>query len=533
MVDEFPRFQGGCIWDWNDKALLATNENGQKYWAYGGDFGGDFDYIQAHEDPQMCCNGIVGPDLTPHPGAYEVKKIQAPVGIGPVDVLAGRFIITNKYHSLSLAHLEIGWELTEDGCAIQTGTVPPLEIEAGEKGELTIPFRKPEVFQPGAEYHLKVRFLLAESSPWAMKGHEVAWEQFRLLLPVAPGAVVPLSSLPDLAFREEEGQVTLTSPDFQVVFSKANGLIAAYHAHGQDLLESGPHENYFRAPTDIDLLCGNPPAPIHKWRAAGLDRLGRTVKSFEAVQVNPKLVRVRVQTRLCALDQHEGIDSEIVYHVFGNGEISIRNTVTIDDRPPFVPPEAMAWPPEWLGSDRWKFFVPRVGLELKLPKTLETLTWFGRGPHENYSDRKLGAAVGYYRSTVAEQFTPYVYPGECGGREDVRWLALTDSAGVGLLVIGLDHLHFDALHYSTRDLAEAKHCDASGRGLATLPPRDEVILHLDARHMGVGGDDGWMAQVHPEFLIYPGLYRFAFRLKPLTAADDPVQVARMTIEGEF
>ena len=92
MVDAFPRFQGGCIWDWNDKALLATNDKGQKYWAYGGDFGGDFNYRQPHEDPQMCCNGVVGPDLVPHPGAFEVKKVQAPVGIQAVDVLAGRFI---------------------------------------------------------------------------------------------------------------------------------------------------------------------------------------------------------------------------------------------------------------------------------------------------------------------------------------------------------------------------------------------------------------------------------------------------------
>jgi beta-galactosidase len=134
--------------------------------------------------------------------------------------------------------------------------------------------------------------------------------------------------------------------------------------------------------------------------------------------------------------------------------------------------------------------------------------------------------VGVYQSTVADQFTPYVYPGECGGKEDTRWLALRDADGNGLLVVGLDNLHFDALHYSIRDLAEAKH-------IIALQPRDEVILHLDVRHMGVGGDDGWMAPVHKEFLVYPGIYRFAFKLKPLTAKDDPAVMARITIEGEF
>jgi len=141
-------------------------------------------------------------------------------------------------------------------------------------------------------------------------------------------------------------------------------------------------------------------------------------------------------------------------------------------------------------------------------------------------DRKIGAAVGRYKSTVAEQFTPYVYPGECGGKEDTRWLALTDDHGFGLMVIGLDKLHFDALHYAIRDMAEAKHVFA-------LRPREEVILHLDGWHMGVGGDDGWTSQVHKEFLIFPGIYRFAFKLKPLTTLDDPWKVARTKTEGEF
>jgi beta-galactosidase len=530
MVDAFPRFQGGCIWDWNDKALLATDEKGQEYWAYGGDFGGDFNYHQPNEDPQMCCNGIVGPDLAPHPGAFEVKKVQAPVGIEPVDVLAGQFSIWNKYHTLSLDHLAITWELTEDGRQIQTGNLPPLDVAAGARGKLAIPFQVPQLLQPGAEYHLKIGFILAEDAPWAPRGHEVSWEQFPVTIPVSlpvSPKTMSLSELPDLALAADSNQVRVSGPDFAAVFSKIEGFLTAYRSHGQELLKSGPRENYLRAPTDIDLLMGNPPAPIHKWRAAGLDRLERTVKSFEAAQINPKLVAVTIHSRICAPDQREGFDSEIIYHVLGNGEISILNTVTIDERPPFVPQAAREWlPPEWLRGDRWKYFLPRVGVELILPGELENLTWYGRGPHENYVDRKKGAAVGTYRSTVTDQFTPYVYPGECGGKEETRWLALTDAAGDGLLVVGLDKFHFDALHYSIRDLAEARH-------IAALQPRDEVILHLDARHMGVGGDDGWLAQTHPEFRVYPGLYRYAFKLKPLTSQDEPAAVARMKIEGEF
>jgi beta-galactosidase len=505
MVDVFPRFQGGCIWDWNDKALLAVNEKGEKYWAYGGDFGGDFNYHQPNEDPQMCCNGVVGPDLTPHPGAYEVKKVQAPLGILPADILRGRFIIWNKYHSLSLNHLDIRWELIEDGVPIQSGSLPPLDIAAGGKGELLVPFQTPKVFPSGAEYHLNIRFLLAQETSWAPKGHEVAWEQFRIPFPVAPKTTITLSTIPNLAVNTEDNQVKITGKDFQIVFSQTKGTITSYQSHGQELLKSGPCENYYRAPTDFDLLMGNPPASIHKWRAAGLDRLERMVISFEAIQINRKMVEVGVQARLCAPDKHEGIDSEVIYHVYGNGDITVANKVLIDERLPYV---------------------PRVGMELILPHHMDTLTWYGRGPHENYTDRKTGAAVGYYMSTVTEQFTPYVYPSECGGKEDTRWLTLTDRDGNGLMIVGLDKLHFDALHYSIADLEKAKHLDA-------LHPREEVILHLDGWHMGVGGDDGWMAQVHNEFLIFPGKYHFAFLLKPLIGKQEPSVLARAKVEGEF
>jgi beta-galactosidase len=223
------------------------------------------------------------------------------------------------------------------------------------------------------------------------------------------------------------------------------------------------------------------------------------------MQHSSKMIAIQVRTRVCAPDVMDGIDSEVTYHVYGTGGITISNVVSIDERLPYL---------------------PRVGVEMVLPPGLETLAWYGRGPHENYVDRKLGAAVGRYRSTVTEQFTPYVYPSECGGHEDARWLALTDSNGTGLMIIGLDKLHFDALHYSTRDLAEAKH-------IVALHPRQEVILHLDGRHMGVGGDDGWMSQVHPEFLVYPGIYHFAYTLKPITSLDDLATIARITTEGEF
>ncbi|HEX9018034.1 MAG TPA: glycoside hydrolase family 2 TIM barrel-domain containing protein [Anaerolineaceae bacterium] len=511
MVDTYPRFQGGCIWDWNDKALLHTTLSGQPYYAYGGDFGPDFDYqrfYQDSEDPQMCCNGIVGPDLTPHPGAYEVKKVQAPLALSArnkQEILAGKFTLWNKYLCLSLEHLAIHWELLEDGLPIQRGECPPQDLPAGEKAILQVPFTQPAALTPGAAYHLNVHFTLREAAPWAPSGHEIYWEQFPLAFPVPAPVSRPLESLPALTATETAQALTLCGAGFTLAFDKPTGTVTSFQAQNTELIHTGPLENYYRAPTDVDLLMGNPPARIHQWRAAGLDRLERRVECFTWSQVSAQCIEIRVLSQIRAPGNAVGIASELFYRVFGSGEIVLENTV--------LAPESLP-------------HLPRVGLELVLPTGFERLTWLGRGPHENYADRKKGASVGRYTASVDEQFTPYVYTSESGGKEDVRWLALTNASGAGLLVAGLEPFHMDTLHYTIRDLAQAHHPYA-------LTRQDETILHLDCCHMGVGGDDGWMSSVHPEFLVRPGKYHYAFRLIPLAPQADPATLARSPIQGIF
>jgi beta-galactosidase len=522
MVDAYPRFQGGCIWDWSDKALVKTNEAGETFYAYGGDFGGDFNYNQNNEDPQMCCNGIVGPDLVPHPGAYEVKKVQAPVGISshpgkgwwlakqpatsspnlraPLD---GRMLVINKYHSLDLSHLAIRWELSEDGQVIQSGSLAPLHTPPGGKEELVIPFRAPNPLTAGAEYHLKITFCLEQETSWAPAGHEVAWEQFLVPFPVPAKPRLSPGVVSALALVEDDVSITVHGQDFSVRFDRQSGSLDAYRADGVDLISRGLREQFDRAPTDFDLLMGNPPANIHLWRAAGLDCLERTLHSLEVSHISAGTIQVRANATLCAPNGNAGIESFVNYRVYGNGEVVVENTI-----------QASALLP----------FLPRIGMELRLHKAFDQFTWFGRGPHENYWDRKLGAALGLYRSTVAEQYTPYVFPSECGGKEDVRWLALTDTQGTGLMVIGLAPLHVDALPYTTQNLAQARHTN-------DLQPANEVILHLDGWHMGIGGDDGWGASVHPEYLIQPGRYQYGFRLRPVKHSDDLPALARTTLEG--
>ena len=201
-------------------------------------------------------------------------------------------------------------------------------------------------------------------------------------------------------------------------------------------------------------------------------------------------MQVSVSSLLRGVDDAHTIHCETVYTLTGDGAVLIEGTAAI----------SAAMPP-----------LPRIGLELCLPGEFEQLTWYGRGPWENYVDRKTAAMVGQYSSSVSAQFEPcYLLPGECGGKEDVRWLALVDAGGTGLLIRGRPLLHFDALHYSMPQLTAAQHP-------YELTPRPEIYLHLDAYHMGVGGDTGWSLNVHPEYLLPPGKYTYAVCLRPLAA----------------
>jgi beta-galactosidase len=169
-------------------------------------------------------------------------------------------------------------------------------------------------------------------------------------------------------------------------------------------------------------------------------------------------------------------------------------------------------------------YIPRVGLEMVLPVEFDNLTWYGKGPWETYCDRKTAAITGIYNSKVAEQFEEYIVPGDCGGHEDTQWISLTNDSGNGLLICGKPLVHFDALHFSIDDLFTANHD-------FELVPRDEVYLHIDHLHMGVGGDTGWTMNVHPEYLINPGRYQYTIRMRAITAGDDVMDLAKTGIDG--
>ncbi|MBN2047712.1 MAG: DUF4981 domain-containing protein [Anaerolineaceae bacterium] len=503
MVDQYPRFQGGCIWDWSDKGLTRFTDDGQKFWAYGGDFGDGFDYTPLGEDPVMVANGIVGPDLSLHPAAFEVKKVQAPVGIfvkNDKDLLDRKITIWNKYLAIDLSHLILNWTLTEDGEVIQSGHLKPPAIAPDEKKEISIDFRQPDPLNEGAEYFLNLRFALTANTPWADAGHEVAWEQFKMPFSSPTRHTIPADTLPVLTLDENENTLNYNGRHFSIEFDRSTGLLSRYTLNGEVIIYAGPKEHFYRAPTDIDILGDHPEGNAALWHAAGLHRLERVCSRFEYGSISPGHQVVRAVALISAPNQ-PGFISKVCYHIYGNGEIVVENQVKVHESLPFI---------------------PRIGMELILPKTLNHARWLGRGPFENYLDRKKGAVVGEYQFKVDEEAFPYIHPSEYGGREDTRWLALTDEeTEQGLIIIGADTFHFDALRYTTEALEAAPHP-------YQLQPADHVIVHIDGYHMGVGGDDGWIPRnVHPEYRLPPGQYAYTFHLRPLQKGQSPAVEGRM------
>lgn len=517
LIETEPSFQGGFIWDWADKLLTFTLPDGRKVWGYGGDLGCGTDYKIINEHPTQVLNGIVGANLDPHPGAWEVKKVQAPVGFTATaaQLLTGIVEIINKYQFSDLSHLMIHWEVTEDGVVTQSGSLPAPALAPAARGAAKKPFalgsratmKLPLTIPlavPGVEYWLNLRVELAKPMPWAEIGHIITWEQFSLPLVYILPVHLPVAKMPVVSLLKDGGEIVVKAGATRAVFSESTGILISLSGGAGELLLTGPSDNFWRPPTDNDFKLGQEESYANIWQAAGLDNLTRQLVSIDAAALNAHVVLVRVLSELTGATAAHHIVTETTYTLYGSGEMVVDTTVTISESITLL---------------------PRIGLELVLPGAFTKLTWYGRGPHENYVDRKTSASVGLYSSTVSEQYYPYVVGGECGGKEDVRWMSLTDDAGNGLLVQGAPFFHMDALHFSPHDLADAMH-------YYELVPREEVYLHLDGWHMGLGGDTGWTLNVHDEYLLKPGRYQYSLRMRPLASGDDPAKLMRGSKEVE-
>jgi len=486
FFDQHKELQGGFIWDWVDQGLLKRTEEGEEFWAYGGDFGPP----GTPSDLNFCINGLVFPDRKLHPHIWEVKKVYQCIKVKPIDLKAGKIEIQNRYDFMNLSEFDISWAVRAEEEEIAKGKLPGMDVRPHDLKVITLPLPKirPEV---GVEYFLNMRFRTIEETLLIPKGYEVAWEQFKLPL-YKPAPKVDLAEFPELSLNETEKSVQIKGQNFSVIADKRTGEITSLVYEGTEFIKRGPVPNFWRAPTDND-FGSNMPKRLAIWKEASTKR---SVAEFQARQISAQEVQIDVVFTLPAVNSKY----YTTYKVFGSGDIIITNK--------FVPGSKDL--PE----------IPRIGMTKTLPVEFENISWYGRGPHESYWDRKSGAAVGVYSGKVMDQYHPYIRPQENGNKTDVRWVALTNDKGLGLLAVGMPLLSISAHHFLNQDFDPGP--VKQQRHTYHLRKRDLVTLNPDYKQMGVGGDTSWgdRARPHPEYTLYAKEYSYSFRLRPFSSKDE-------------
>ena len=472
--EKYPGLQGGYIWEWLDHGIKQTAPDGRTYWAYGGDFG------DVPNDANFITDGIIWPDRAPHPALYEFKYLAQPVRVEAVHLKQGRVRIVSKHDFISLDWLRGEWELTADGKRVQAGKLPPLKIEPG--GALDVDLEIADK-TPGERF-LNFRFYQRRDTLWAKAGHEVAWQQ--LELPPIKASIRRVGRAPSVACDETPVSITLQAGDVHAVFDKATGTLAEFGV-GKNLVVRGPLLNVWRAPTDNDgiklMMEDQGDKPLARWLAVGLNKLQYLLAGIKLVRAKTGPA-VEIVHHASGRKQWNDFQHVHRYMLLPSGALSVENTVRLS---------------------RDIADIPRVGVSLVLVPGLEKLEWFGRGPRENYWDRKASSMVGLYRSTVTDEYVPYIMPQEHGHKTDVRWLSLADKRGHGVSVVGEPTIEFSVSHFTADDLFKARHT-------IDLAPRDEVMVCLDHLQRGLGTASCGPDTLEP-YRLLDSTYKFAYRLQ--------------------
>lgn len=449
-----PRMLGGFIWDWVDLGIYKTLPDGRIMVAYGGDFG-DKPNLKA-----FCFNGLLMSDRETTPKYWEVKKVYSPVELR---VESGELRVTNRNHHTDLSQYRCLWTLSIDGKQKDQGEITLPEVAPGESETIPLPVSiagKKASAKATSDLRLTISFILKRDALWAKAGHEVAWEQFC----IQEGALLSskLENRGRLKVRADEEHLSISGSGFSIQWEKnATGSLTSLTYHGKEMLAHPadfplqPVTQAFRAPTDNDKSFGNWLAK--DWSLHQMDNPRISLDSFKHEVREDGAVIVRVQTR--NRYKEGAIVTTSLYTILSDGTIDLKTTF----QPQGILPE-----------------LPRLGIAFCLSSDYNTFIWQGRGPQDNYPDRKTSAAVGLWKGSVADQYMHYPRPQDSGNKEEVRLLMLTDRHGKGIRVDAVeDVFSASALHYTAQDLYKETHdCN--------LKPRSEIILSLDAAVLGLG-----------------------------------------------
>jgi len=488
--------QGAFVWDWIDQgirqpvpaAYRPAGGPNATFMAYGGYWE---DRVAIHNDNNFCQNGLIGADRKPHPGLLAIKYVYRYIHVTPVDLKAGTFKVRSWFDAVNVKDVADGtWEVMKNGVRVASGAMPEIDLAPRQEKDLALalPAITPE---PGAEYWLNVSFRLKADARWAKKGHEVAWEQWKLPIEAAT-APAPAPSRRPLRIVNSSPYVRIGGRDFALEFDRLNGYLMNYSYKGAPLLDRGPMPDFWRPMTDNDLGAWksvgmrartDPAQDILVWREAGASW---KVTDVQVTRVDDSTATIVVNALLPLVDAKY----TATYSIREDGEV----TVKAEYQP---------------GANKVSM-MPRFGMELMVSPGYERITWYGRGPAETYIDRAF-ERVGVYSSTVSGEWVEYSRPQNNGNKTDVRWVELTNEKGVGLRAEGLPLLSVEAHHASRREVEQAAYT-------YQITQHPEVYLNLDLKQMGAGGIDSWSPQAYPmEPYRIPGdkPYSYSFRLRPV------------------
>ncbi|MDR3261279.1 MAG: DUF4981 domain-containing protein [Tannerella sp.] len=455
--------------------------------------------------------GSIWPDRKPQPEMWQMKKSVQPVAVTLLDVGKGWVEVWNRNHFLDASHYSTHWFLEADGDIIQEGTLD-LQVPPLTKKQIQIPYLKPEL-KAGAEYRLTVSLSLKNDERWAPAGFEVAWEQ--LELPWYQAANPKPVSTENLTFRQSDKEIVVSGEGFTYTFNREQAAFTSVLLNGKELLKAPLGLNIWRAPLANELDNWNASiARTSNWKegygnhvatefySSGLNHLTHFPMSVEAYTLEGKAyINIR---EVCLMgdnasekrdlyisgEQYNGFENLYAYAITGDGEITLHHTV--------LPQGHM---PLWL---------PRIGLTMTLDKRLNQVEWYGRGPQENYPDRKTGYKTGIYTATVQDMYEPYLLPQDYGLRTDNRWVRMTDPEGIGLQFKVNEHFNFNAYPYSTENLTKAMYT-------FQLQEQDGITFNLDYATSGVGCT---ARSIFDAYRVMPQTYKREIIISPLRKKKD-------------
>lgn len=498
-------FCGGAIWDWVDQSLYNYTSDGKRYLAYGGDFG------DTPNDGQFVMNGIVFGDLEPKPQYYEVKKVYQHIAVKALDVEKGTFEVFNKYYFKDLSEYEVRWSLYENGKEIETGLLPVTTIAPRSRKTVRLPYNY-QALRANAEYFVKIQFQLKETEPWAEKGYTMAEEQIALKQAKGLPRISTLTADSGNLILDQTNAdfTTVKGANFESCFDMQTGTIYRLDYEGKTMITegNGPKLDAFRAFTNNDNWA------YKAWFENGLHNLkhkviqsnvmqradGAVVLAFTVESQAPNGAHILGGTSSGKNQIEELTDRKFgeedfkfttnqIWTVYRDGSIELQAGIT---------------------SNRASLILPRLGYLMKVPERYEDFTYYGRGPVENYPDRKTGQFVEVYRNKVADSFVNFPKPQDMGNHEDVRWCALTDASGSGMQFVASDRMSVASLQHTAIDMTLAGHP-------YQLPKASDTYLHLDLGVTGLGGNSCGQGGPLVQDRIFASQHFFGFIIRPASA----------------